>query len=247
MITIKNLSLSFLSISAIKLSWENTGTPDGNKLVIKRSDSPVSEFSEIGSVDDTEVFFVDDAPLTHRKYIPQYYKVKNPDDTYSKTVYTPFNPEKHVLEQNRLLERHLRRDVGKLSYYFRRKSTGLRCDCWDEDLGKSVISDCPDCAGTGRKKGYADPVEVYISYPPLAPNSIQLDHIKFNILTPNAWTGNYPPIYPDDVIIRADDMEVFVVEGEVRVTGRLLYPSRQMFQLRGVEHQSVEYGLIDRV
>ena len=247
MVTIKNLALSLLSISQIRLSWKNEGTSTGDELIIERSDSPDSEYEEAGRVEDTQEYFVDSAPLTHRKYIPYYYRIHHADNTISASVYSPFTPDKYVLEQNRLIIRHLQRDVGKKSYYFRKKSTGVHCDCWNSDLRKSTVLDCQSCAGTGFKKGYADPVEIYVSYPPVSPNEIQVESVKFSVLMPNAWTGNYPLLYPGDVLVRVDDMEVFVIGDRVNVTGRLLYPSRQLFPLRGVEHGSVEYDLIGSI
>lgn len=247
MITVENLTLVILGLKQYVLSWDIIGEPDENTITIQRSDALTSEFEDIASINDDQDSYTDTKPLSYRKYIPFYYRIRNPDGSFSKTVNLPIKPDKYVLQQNRMLDRYLKRDIGMKSYYFHHKRYGSFCDCYNHELKKSVIKDCKICFGTGRIKGYADPVEVYISFPQDTPNEINVGHTKYQVLVPQAWTGNSPLIFPEDVIIRDFDKEVFIVNGEVRRTGRRMYPSRQFLSLRAIERGAVEFDLIENI
>lgn len=247
MVNVKNLTLSILDQERFLLSWDNIGDSTSGKFTIERSDSPSSDFVELSEIDDTEESFIDTSPLTYRKYIPYYYRIKHADGTYSTTINLPYQQDNHLLQYIYTLNRHLIRDVGIKSFYFHFKRYGFFCECWNQQLRRSIVKNCPDCKGTGRKQGYGDPVEIYVSYPPDSPSELSVGHTTYQLLTPRAWTSNFPLIFPEDIIIRDDDKEVFIVQNEVRRSGRKLYPARQLFQLQSVEHGSIQYQLIERM
>ncbi len=247
MVNAKSIVFSILDQKRFLLSWENVGDSTAAQLAIERSDSPDSDFSELATVGDTENSYIDTDPPTHRKYIPYYYRIKHADGTYSEIVHLPFERNNHLLQYIFMLNRYLKRDVGLKSYYFHFKRSGILCDCWSKQLKESTVKNCPICNGTGRKEGYGDPVELYVSYPPDSPTEISTGHTTYQVLAPQAWTSNYPLLFPEDIIIRNDDKEVFIIQGEVRRSGRKLYPGRQVFNVQGVEHGSIQYNLIDRI
>ena len=247
MITCENLVLTILDLNQYVISWALVGDVNNDSLIIQRSEVPDSNFEDIGTVDDDITTFTDIDPISHQKYIPFYYRIQNPDGTFSETVHLPSSPDKYLLQQNRMLMRYLQRDVGVKSYYFHYKKRGIKCGCWDEQLRKSVINDCKDCAGTGRLEGYDDPIILYISYPQDTPTVINVGPTKFQIANPQAWTGNAPLVYPEDIIIRDHDREVFKVGNTVGRTGRKMYPSRQFLPLRAIERGAVEFDLIQRI
>ena len=247
MINAKKILISILDQKRFLLSWDFSGDSTSEKLTIERSDSPDSDFEELAVIDDTEVSYIDTDPPTHRKYIPYYYRIKHADGTYSEIVHLPFQQDRQQLQYIYLLNRHLLRDVGIKSYYFHYKRSGIFCDCWNQQLKKSIVKNCPDCNGTGRKRGYGDPVQIYVSYPPDSPTEVSTGYTKYQVLAPQVWTSNYPLLFPEDIIIRDDDKEIFVVQGEVRRSGRRLYPGRQIFNVTGIEHGSIEHNLIARI
>lgn len=247
MVDVKNLTISILDLKRFLLSWDAVGVSTTENLTIERSENPEADFIEIGTVADTVEIYIDTDPPTHRKYIPYYYRIKHASDTYSAVVHLPFERDRHQLQFINLMNRHLIRDVGLKSYYFHFKRSGNFCDCWDKTLKASTLQNCSLCNGTGRTSGYDDPIELYVSFPPDSPTEIQTDHTTHQVLTPSAWTSNYPLLFPEDIIIRDIDKEVFIIQGEVRRTGRNLYPGRQQFNTQGVEHGSIQYNLIDRI
>ena len=247
MVNAKTLILTILNWNKILIEWENVGESTTENLIIERSDAPDSEYKEIATVADTVETYTDEDPETHRKYIPYYYRIKNADDTYSEIVHLPYEVNKYLLQHIWLMNRHLERDVGITSYYFHYKRYGSYCDCWDPELKKSVVKDCVICAGTGRIVGYADPVAIYVSYPPDSPTQVDTGHKRYSVLAPRAWTSNYPLIFPEDIIVRGIDKEVFIIQGEVVRSGRKMYPGRQMFNIQAVEHGAVQYALVDRI
>lgn len=248
MINAKNIVVFILDFDKYLLTWNGVGTSVVNdKISIERSESPESGFKEIGVVGDDVELYLDEDPQTHRKYIPYYYRLKHSDNTYSAVVHLPFQQDRYLMHFVYLTKRYLKRDIGLRCYYFHFMRSGYKCDCWSEELKTSTVTNCPNCDGTGRILGYADPIEVYISFPPDSPAEINTGHTIYQILIPQAWTSNYPLLFPEDIIIRFDDKEVFKIQGEVRRTGRKLYPSRQLFNTTAIEHGSVEHKLIDRM
>lgn len=241
-----NLALTIIDLNEYLLSWEIEGDPTGATLTIERSDSPDSEWEVLdNAVSDSATSYLDTSPRTHQKYIPYYYRIQQPDGTYSDHFHLPFEPNRHALQQIHMTKRALQRDVGVVSYYFHKKDYGTRCsECWDGTIKKSTLPDCPTCKGTGFEKGYSDPVKLYVVFPPNMPEILHVGHTKFNILQGMAWTTNYPVIVPGDLILRDDDKELFKVGNQVRRTGLRQYPERQMFQASAIERESVEFDLI---
>lgn len=247
MVNVKNLALSILDLKRFMLYWNSVGESTAEKLTIERAESPTGTFIELGEINDIQEYYIDETPTTHRKYIPCYYRIKHADGTYSQVVHLPFDRDRYQMEVIRLTNRYLQRDVGLKCYYFHYIRAGTTCECWDDTLMASLVKNCPLCKGTGKKMGYEDPVEIYVSFPPDSPTEINVGHTTYQVLTPQAWTSNYPLLFPDDILIRDMDKEVFLIQGEVRRSGRKLYPGRQTFNAQGIEHGSVEYNLIERI
>jgi hypothetical protein len=247
MVNVKNLALEILSLKRFKLYWDTVGESTAEKLTIERAESPDGDYIELGTVDDTQEYYIDETPTTHRKYIPCYYRIKHADGTYSLVVHLPYKRDKHQMEFLRLLNRYLQRDVGLKCYYFHYIRGGKTCACWSKELRASMVKNCPDCNGTGKIEGYEDPIELYVSFPPDSPTEVTVGHTSYQVLAPQAWTSNYPLIFPEDILIREMDKEIFIVQGEVRRSGRKLYPGKQTFNVQGIEHGSIEYNLIERI
>ena len=153
-----------------------------------------------------------------------------------------------MLQFVKQVERALRRDIGYESYLFHRLTQGIRCpDCWSKELKQAKSASCESCLGVGYKDGYSDGVMMYIHFPPESPDVLVVSHIKFKISTGMAFGTNYPLISPEDVIIRNIDKEVFKVGTPVRRTGRRLHVARQIFPVRAIERNTIEYNLIDRI
>ena len=241
------LNLSIIDQKQYLLTWDLSGDSEEKNFVIQRSESPVSEFKDIGIVADTVTQYLDTAPITKRKYVPFYYRIKNPDNTYSDIINMPGHLDRYMVQYARMLSRVLKRDIGIKSYYFRKLLIGKRCDCWDSVLRKSVNSECPNCHGSGIINGYSDPAEIYIAYPADTPNKINTGIVTYSILTPNVWTANYPFIFPNDIIIRGSDKEVFKVGNRVDRIGRRACVVRQMFQVQAIERGSIEFDLIGKL
>ena len=246
MVIAKNLSLLILSMNQYQLKWQLEGDSEGGLFTVQRSESSGGEYEDIATIDDTENLYIDTNPLSERKYIPYYYRIKYSDNSYSNIVNSPYKLNKEVLMYIWNLERQLKRS-GIRSYYFRRKRKGDYCDCWDKVLRRSVDSNCKICNGTGYIGGYYDPVEFYMFYPGDMPSIIDTGIVKYNILVPKSWTVGYPRLFPGDVIIRDIDKELFSVGNQVEIVTKQMYVVRQMIPLIAVERGSVEFNLVDRI
>ncbi|MFA7709482.1 MAG: hypothetical protein WCY30_00080 [Candidatus Neomarinimicrobiota bacterium] len=239
-----NLSLKILNVDRYQLSWTLVGDSNNENLIIQRSESPSDGYKDIATLADTVIEYIDVEPHSTQKYIPYYYRIQNPDGSFSAIVNMPYESNQQVLRYIWNLERHLRRS-GIKSYYFRRIKMGLNCvHCWDKELRKSVDQNCPYCKGTGVGYGYSEPVEFYMMYPGDSPAIIDTGAIKYNILTPRSWTIGYPRLYPNDVVMRDIDKEMFIVGPSVELTTKQMFIVRQAVILQAIERGSVEVQLI---
>lgn len=245
---IRTLQVTILSQREYLLEWTLSGDPAGETWTVERSDAPESHFQTLGTVLDGDQGFLDTQPMTYQKYIPYYYRVRYPDNSVSALARMPYQPDKYLIQHVWNVRRHLKRDNGVLCHYFHKQDYGIRCSlCYDPDLNKVVMKDCPECLGVGYENGYTDPVEIYISFPADSPQRMRIDYTEYNMLEPPAWTGPYPLLFPGDILIRDVDKEVFRVGDRVQRHGRRMNPARQLFQATAIERNAIEYNLIDRI
>lgn len=253
MVRVRNLMMSILSINEVHLEWEIEGTVSQIKLDVERSDSPESEFEKVGEVDDDELSFSDLSPLTHRKYIPFYYRIKEEDDKYSEVIDMPSEPDKMAIESARTIKRALMRDyagAGTKCYLFPKKTYGARCpECFNVELNKSVLSDCKTCFGSTYEEGYGSPIEVYIAFPMDQPDHMEIagGAAYIEMATGRAWTSNYPVLKTEDVLIRDIDKVMFKVGTPIIRSGRRQFITKQTFPFDRIPHNTVEYDLLERV
>ncbi len=135
---------------------------------------------------------------------------------------------------------------GLKSYLFRRKTYGERCpDCWSTTTEKIIRDHCETCMGTGFKGGYFEAAPCYMNYDS-TPNALARTY--FGIFEPDqisAWTISLPEIRPDDIVLRAEDWNVYRVENMVptELRGKTV---RQIVKLTQLSKNDVENQLITR-
>lgn len=105
-----------------------------------------------------------------------------------------------VHEENLLL-------AGLDAIWLSRKTTGIKCRCWDKDSDQPRYYKCSLCYGVGWTDGYDAPQDIKISYTP------GKEQININIpglaidLKPSIWTKKTsPPIKERDIIIFKNDV-----------------------------------------
>ncbi len=143
--------------------WEFTPTTDDLSVVkttIFRSyDEPdAGDEVELGSVTG-EFLFRDVIVNRQNRRRNAFYRIvsEGPSNTVEKRgIFIEREPDGIV----RAVLRRTRVDIrcaGVPVFFFKKRTTGTRCDCYDEDLGL-VDTGCDDCAGTGFIGGFYRPL-----------------------------------------------------------------------------------------
>lgn len=89
-----------------------------------------------------------------------------------------------------------------------KKRYGERCSkCWDPIRKQPSRSYCSNCYNTGYSGGFYPPEPIKISYmnSPSESRSVERDGTSGSDSPINAWTLNYPLIYPGDIIVDLDN------------------------------------------
>jgi len=96
--------------------------------------------------------------------------------------------------------------AGTDAIWLSRKTTGIKCSCWDRESNQSKYSKCARCYGVGWIGGYDDPVNIKISYDP-GKHQVNIENLGLIIdINPSAWTKKTsPPIKTRDIIILKND------------------------------------------
>lgn len=167
---------------------------------------------------------------------------------YSQTRTWETSPRPHELA---IIERHdfvLQYLQGQPSFAFVERTIGsARCSCYDVTAGRTRVSNCKDCLGTGRQRPFFDPIPFYADYNPdeklvqvAAMGEIQMNE-------KDAWFSAYPRIKPGDVVYQVQNAMLWRV---VRVS--TIQPQGTTIQhvarMSGLERNEVEYQrLVQRI
>ena len=140
----------------------------------------------------------------------------------------------------------LTRFAGVESLVFRRMTYGARCkNCWNDDTKKIMIEKCTECVGTSFEGGYFPPYTTYIQYEQ-TPEDMQFTEFgKYEPNTVKGWTIAIPEYHDLDLVVRTSDWRIFRIDQNVKTELQTI-PVRQIFQLRELSKQDVEWSLISR-
>lgn len=132
--------------------------------------------------------------------------------------------------------------VGVKSFVYIEKTFGERCEeCWDDIKRLVRDAQCQSCYRTGFEGGYFDPILFYADYDP-DPKIVNLTrYFELQSTQIGAWTSNFPPISPRDVIIEESN-ERWRVAG-VKVIEYRRKRFRQFLQLEHLERSEVQQRL----
>lgn len=114
--------------------------------------------------------------------------------------------------------------VGGVCWLFPRRTFGQRCpQCWDEDLERSVDTDCGTCFRTGFSGGYHYPIQFHaqIDESPLTEQASVHDHLQQRMYTFRCPSS--PEVKPLDLFIDYKNrrMRVVQVHGTTRLGVRV--------------------------
>lgn len=136
-----------------------------------------------------------------------YYRISAADAESGKTTVTDIktwesDPKIFELE---IIARHdwlLRYETGTPCFAFvERTSGGDHCQaCYNESLGRSTISQCHVCFGTGRERPFYKPILSFIDFnPPEKLTSLQQMEVQMG--QANVWWSAFPQLKPRDIFV----------------------------------------------
>lgn len=135
---------------------------------------------------------------------------------------------------------------GAKSFFFRKKTYGIRCPrCWNVKAEHVMDDNCEVCYGTSFEGGYYDPIPVFMQYDPSTANKKKTysGNIEPNII--NAWTISMPEMSSDDVVVRSMDWNIYKVI-EVNPTELQTQPVRQVLSITQLAKDDIESKLTSR-
>ena len=242
---ISELFISAPDIDKRVISWNSDGAPVGDNIIILRSFSSDSDFSQIDAIPDSNNSYED----IIRPYDPlstYYYKISYQGVEIG-PVYVSASKDRISNEVSRLINRALKRDFGTECKLYSKMRSGEHCnECWDDVLGRSIDPNCPVCLGTGYVQGYYDPIDIYVVFPKEDKSIIidgELSEIQKDDPPNMAWTGNYPIIKPGDLLLREFDKTLWRIK-YVHQTAKRMYLLRQILAIEQVDRHEKEYDLI---
>lgn len=202
----------------------------------------------VATVVDQYYYLDDESYRFHRNY-KLYYRIKavfGNNEVWSDVFYSDYtiSPEvKFIYKEDSFF---LRKYIDDPIQIFLKKWSGPTCsNCYDLIKERQIRQSCSNCYGTGIQGGYYGPFHSYWQRG-LRPEAILLaPETKLRIVAGNAaWTLNFPPISPDDIIY-------CVREGLIYKANRITkpafkgYPVRQhLEELVALPLDSPEYLLV---
>lgn len=228
--------------------WDESET-DGNVSLL-RSEHPHDRYREIADVTGLTQYVdvpqgEDGEELSGTRFREWYYKIVSESGEIG-PAYVSGEVDRHALQASRLAWRHLKRDIATKGYLLPRPTKGERCpDCWDEDRQQVTRAQCSSCGGTGFRKGYSTPVEIFLSFDDKKVHPEDYPNMKFAQGQHKMWTANEPIVRDGDYIIRARDLEVYEVL-RVQPTTKSGLVVRQPMMGRVVDKSSVRTEVVDQ-
>ena len=167
------------SNARVLVCWELVTQHSGlaqTTFAVERSLSP--QFSEdeydvlatgIQGVDGTQVYdYVDITPSLVNEWRKYHYRVRatTPEGEFTSGSRTwETKPRPHELE---IIARHdftLQYLQGQPAFAFiERTADAARCECFDKTTGRTTVSNCTLCLGTGWMRPYFEPIPLYVDF-----------------------------------------------------------------------------------
>jgi hypothetical protein len=224
------------------------------ELDIQRSESPTSGFVSLQTLDPlTDFSFTDLGAPWRPKNWDIYYRLVAKVRATGGIHYEGLSfgtqgrlplDALEIIRQHNILLRGLNNQTpltGIECTIYKKRNFGAQCrSCRDAVTGQIVISQCPECGGTGRaNSGYYDPIDVFINLSP-HPKFLKLTTLgKLEDNETAAFMTNFPLMYPGDIIVEPSEKHWRVVSIDVTERHRIVV--HQGLRLAQVDHNDVVY------
>lgn len=241
--------------ASVLVCWElvtqHSGLED-TTFTVERSESPqfsegeVTEVQEgIAGIPGQMVYTYDDITPNLYNFWRRYYYRITATTPEGAVVSAPNTWETHHRPHElAIIERHdfaLRYLQGVPSFVFIERTIGsARCTCYDTTAGRSRVSDCTLCLGTGRQRPFHAPIPVYADYNPAQALTQVAGMGEIQDNEKDCWISAYPIIKPADIIYTVGEGILWRIHrvGPVKVMGSTV---QQVARLGAIGRDQVEY------
>lgn len=176
----------------------------GTVKISRSYDSESLDYEYLTTVKCSQGWFFDDTVSLRDRWRKPFYKLVINDDSGRTREYGPIHLvnlldpiDRAIIKENQI---YLRLAGVEVLVYQLRGEEGDPCpSCWDPELGKSSLSNCPICLGTGKVYGY---------YPPILTLAALGKEVQQNTLTDRktqeasveAFFSSYPILNLGDIV-----------------------------------------------
>lgn len=248
-LNVENLKVRSLDVRRMEVSWETTDSyadPRDFTLQVLRSESPEGPFDPVSPEFEDRFIFVDNAvpPSDRNRQLWYQLRIK-----HKATGAIEFSLPRTNDADPDLVAQYIRRTqlvglsqaFGRRVWFFKRRTFGLRCTCYDTTLGQRTRSHCALCYDTTYMRGYFDPIEVWMQIDPSGKQKRPAEQQVQNAAACSARMGFYPNVSPGDVIVEAENKRWRV--DSVTPTERLRAVVHQELTLVSIHESDIEYRL----
>lgn len=163
-VRLDDITIIQMDSSSIYVTWKVfSGQGETAFAEILRSKSSDGPYSIVNRVNVTQGWYKDSDIYSQDRWAVYYYKVRVVDSSGRTIEYGPISLASSMDPMVSHIANHfpiyLRR-AGLDILIFKKKGVGdERCQtCYDPELNKTTISNCPECGGTGYKGGFYSPI-----------------------------------------------------------------------------------------
>jgi hypothetical protein len=219
MIEVTDIYVNVYSTDRIELTWSIKDTREDVHdyyIDIYRSNSEGGPWTLLVQNIEDRYRFVDGEVDLRDKWRVFYYKliIKN-KSTGATQEYEPvsaqFKGDLIAIEVQRREEMYFEKFVGKKVLFYKRRTFGQRCNCYDPILQNNLRDRCLNCFNTGYTRGYYDPLPLYMQIDPVGRSTSMSQGGEMQTENSTARTIGIPYISPRDLIVESTNKRWRVV------------------------------------
>lgn len=251
MLTLRSLTAKILSLNEILVQWTIDSTDEDIskfRFTLGRSNSPAGPFEPIATQLVNVFRFLDLTEQMKSNWRKFYYQLIITDIRDSSTLESPIasvtgSTDLFLIEIRRRHDLYLRRYVGVPVGILIARTFGQRCgECWDQVKSRVTKSSCLTCYSTGFVGGYFPQINIALGVNPGPELVALLEQGEQQPSQTNFWTSSYPELSPRDIIVEFREQKRWRIN-TLGKTERLRVRSRQIFSVREINRNDVEYEI----
>ena len=248
MLDARNVRVRSLDTTLNEISWEVGPEEDvlDYTFQVLRSESAEGPFDAISEEFEDRYLFMDrrlPQGLTYRKLWYRIRVRRKRDNAIWESPSVRLGAEATVdARYMRNVEGVLfNRVIGRQVWLFKRRTFGVRCNCFDCGMQKVVRTNCLECYGVGFLRGYHNPIEVSMQIDPEGASKINHPMQQDTKPMTSFRMSYYPDINPGDIVVEGENVrwKVDTIQKSERARATVMQ-SGSLFRIQPTD---IEYNI----